>query len=164
MFDLGDVIVYGFEGVFTVSEYTTSPIDKNDPRVFYVLTPTFGQLGNIIMAPSEGGTVLMRSVIDREAAIALIESIPSIMPLTVERERNRRELYKTVMSRGKCEDYVSIIKTVRKRRDDFLAQKRRISETDADYESMAKRSLYSELALALDKTFEEIEQIVCEKL
>lgn len=164
MFDLGEIIVYGFEGVFTVSEYTASPIDKSDKRVFYVLTPTFGLSGNIIVAPSEGGSTQMRKVIDKASAVALIDKIPTISPVTVERERNRREVYKSVMVKGNCEDYVSILKTVKLRRAEFLAQKRRIAETDADYESMARRCLYSELALALDKPYEEIERIVSEKL
>lgn len=164
MFDLGEVIVYGFEGVFTVSEYTTSPIDKSDKRVFYILTPAFGFSSNIIVAPSEGGTTLMRKVIDRGAALQLIDIIPSIEPVTVDKERSRREVYKSVMLNGNCEDYVSILKTVKARRAEFLAQKRRIAETDTDYESIAKRCLYSELALVLDKPYAEIERIISEKL
>ncbi len=163
MFGIGDTIVYGFEGVFTVSEYTTSPIDKNDKRVFYILTPKFGSSRNIILAPSEGGAASMRYVISKEEANDFIEHIPSIMPVTVEKERNRRDVYKAVMNNGSCADYVSIIKTVRCRREEFMAQKRRISETDADFEGMAKRCLYSELSVALEIPYEEIECLILEK-
>ena len=164
MFGIGDTIVYGFEGVFTVSEYTSSPIDKNDKRVFYILTPIFGSSGNIIVAPSEGGATSMRPVISKEEAMDFVELIPSILPVVVEKERNRRDVYKAVMNNGSCSDYVSIIKTVRCRREEVMAQKRRISETDADFEGMAKRCLYSELSVAMDLPYVEIESLIMEKL
>lgn len=164
MFDLGEVIVYGFEGVFTVSEYTASPIDKSDKRVFYILTPALGASGNFIVAPSEGGSVLMRRVIDKATAVKIIDMVPYIEPVTVDRERNRRETYKSIASCGSCEGYVSILKTVKLRRAEFLAQKRRIAEADADYESIARKCLYSELSLVLEKPYAEIERLISEKL
>ncbi len=164
MFCVGDKIVYGCEGVFVVSEYTTSPIDKNDERVFYVLRPVFGSNGNIIVTPSEGGVTPMREVICREEAAALLERIPLIPEVTVEKERNRREVYRGVMN-GCCgEACVSIIKTVRRRRAEFLAQKRRLSETDTDFEDRAMHCLFCELAVAMEISVSEAEKKFFEKL
>ena len=60
--------------------------------------------------------------------------------------------------------YVSLIKTVRRRRADMIAAHKRLSETDSDFERNAKISLYHELAVALDKPYAEIEPYVLEKL
>lgn len=164
MFNIGDKIVYGSEGVFTVSEYTSSPIDKNDARVFYILVPLYGPQNNKIVAPGEGGAVSVRAVISRDDALALIERIPDIEEVTVLQERGRRDAYREVLNGGRGEDYVSIIKTVRRRRKEFMAQKRRLSETDTDFESRAKNCLFSEIATALGVTKGEAEAIVDEKL
>jgi CarD family transcriptional regulator len=164
MFAIGEMIVYGSEGVFTVIEYTDSPIDKNDTRVFYVLRPRMGTEGNRVITPSEGGVTPMRSVISREEAQALIEKIPEIGIVEVANERLRRETYRGVMSCGKAESMVSIIKTVKERRISFAQQKRRLSETDADFESRAKHCLYSELSVALDIPYSEVEEYISKEL
>ena len=164
MFNIGDRIIYGSEGVFVVAEYTNSPIDKNDERVFYVLRPVYGSEGNKILTPAEGGSVFTRAVMERDAALALIDSIPDIGEVEVMNERGRRDAYRAVMGQGRGEDFVSIIKTVRRRRADFLAQKRRLSETDTDFESRAKNCLYGELAIALDIDREQVEEYIKERL
>ena len=163
MFAIGDMIVYGSDGVYTVSEYTKSPIDKGDLRVFYILKPLTGADGNRVITPSEGGTTPMRPVMGREEALALVEKIPEIGIITVENERSRRDVYRSVMSGGCGENMVSMIKTVRERRRVFARLKRRLSETDADFESRAKHCLYSELSVALDIPYREVEGHIIEK-
>lgn len=164
MFAVGDRVVYGYEGVFCVSEYTTSPIDKNDKRVFYILRPAFGSGNSMIVTPSEGGVTPIRAVISREEAEAVINKIGEIGEIVVEKERNRREVYREVMGRCCAESCISILKTVRTRRRDFLAQKRRLAETDTDFESRARHCLFCELAAAMDISIAEAEQMVMEKL
>lgn len=164
MFSIGEKIVYGYDGVFSISEYTTSPIDKNDGRVFYVLRPVFGAENNIIVTPSEGGVTSIRAVISREEALSLLDRIKEIPEVVVERERARRDIYRSVMGGCRGENFVSIIKTVRHRREEFLAQKRRLSETDTDFESRARKCLFCELATALEISIADAEKLVLEKL
>ena len=164
MFNIGDKIVYGFEGVFCVAEYTTSPIDKSDERVFYILRPVLGSENNLVVTPSEGGSTLMRPIMSQDEARALIERVGEIGEVVVENERGRRDVYREVLCRCGGEDFVSLIKTVRRRRKEFLAMKRRMSETDTDFESRAKNCLYSELAVVLEITKQEAEAMVLEKL
>ena len=164
MFQIGDKIVYGSEGVFFVSEYTTSPIDKADQRVFYILRPVGSAENNMIVTPGEGCSVKVRPVMSRDEALSLIDRIGEIEEVKVEFERGRRDAYRAVLCRGMGEDFVSLIKTVRRRRAEFLAQKRRLSETDTDFESRARHCLFTELAVALDITRSEAESLVAQKM
>ena len=164
MFSIGDKIVYGSEGVFTVSEYTDSPIDKNDDRRFYVLKPIFGPEGNIIMTPVDNINVKMRAVMDREDALLFIERIPDICILTVEKEKNRRDTYREALACANCEQYVSIIKTVYARREEAIKQKKRLAESDNDYEKKAKFCLFGELSVAMELSVSEIERLVEAKI
>ena len=164
MFNIGDKIVYGSEGVFTVQEYTTSPLDKNDERVFYILVPISGSQNNKIIAPSDGGRVPMRGVMSREEALALIDRMPEICEVEVSQERGRREAYRAVINEGRGENFVSIIKTVRRRREEFLILKRRLSETDTDFEGRAKNCLLGELSVALDIPRSDVEKFIVERL
>ena len=160
MFSIGDKIVYGSEGVFCVAEYTSSPIDKNDDRQFYVLKPIHGPEANIILTPVDNINVKMRAVMTKEDALAFIAKIPEIDVLTVDKEKNRRDLYRKVLAKAECEDYVSIIKTVRVRREEAMRLKKRLAESDTDYEKKSKFCLYGELAISLGIPMSEVEALV----
>lgn len=164
MFSIGDNIIYGSEGVFTVTEYTTSPIDKNDTRQFYVLRPVLGPVGNVIITPVGNDRVKMRAVMNREEALDFIDKIPTIPTLIVEREKNRREVYRQALANASCEELVSIVKTVMARRRDMLKAKKRLSESDNDYEKKAKLCLGGELAIALGIPFDKVDSFIEERL
>lgn len=160
MFSIGDKIIYGSDGVFTVSEYTSSPIDKNDTRQFYVLRPVHGPTGNIIMTPVDNERAKMRQVMSREEALAFIDSMPNIEVLTVEREKNRRETYRKALEIASAISMVSIIKTVAERREELAKVKKRPSESDNDYEKKAKHCLYGELSIALEIPMGDVERFI----
>ena len=160
MFSIGDKIIYGSDGVFTVSEYASSPIDRNDTRQFYVLRPIYGPVGNVIMTPVDNEKAKMRPVMSHDEAIAFVDSLPTIEALTVEREKNRRDIYRKTLEMASVESLVSIIKTVQIRRIELAKIKKRPSESDNDYEKKAKHCLYGELSVALEIPFSEVERFI----
>ena len=164
MYAIGDKIMYGSEGVFTVTEYTSSPIDKNDTRQFYVLRPVHGPVGNVIITPVGNDKVKMRAVMSRDEALTLIDRIPSIPALTIEREKNRRDVYRQAMANASTEELISIIKTVGARKEELIKTKKRISESDNDYERKAKFCLHGELSTSLEIPMDKIEEFIKERL
>lgn len=164
LFSIGDKIVYGFDGVFTVSEYSSSPIDKNDTRQFYVLRPVHGPVGNIIMTPVENEKLRMRAVMSRDNALSFIDSMPSVPTLSVEKEKNRRDVYRKALEEGTAEALVRIIKTVMLRREELSKIKKRTSESDNDYEKKAKYCLNGELAVSLNIPVEEVDKFIEDRL
>ena len=164
MFAIGEKIIYGAEGVFVVSEYASSPVDKSDTRSFYILKPAYGPEGNVIYTPVDNDRVMMRPVMTREEALAFIERIPTVETVAVEKEKYRRERYREVMKNAGGDEYVSIIKTVYLRRVEFLTQKKRLPESDTEYERKAKFCLYGELSSALDLPLAEVEQFITERI
>ncbi|MBE6646014.1 MAG: hypothetical protein E7611_00040 [Ruminococcaceae bacterium] len=164
MFSIGDCIVYGSEGVYTVSEYTSSPIDKNDTRQFYVLRPVHGPAGNVIITPVGNDKVKMRAVMSREEALAFIDRMPEIPTLTVEREKNRREVYRQALANASGDEFVKIIKTVMERREELLKAKKRLSESDNDYEKKAKFCLHGELSISLGIPIDQMDEFIKNRL
>ncbi len=143
-----------------MSEYASSPIDKNDTRQFYVLRPVHGPAGNVIMTPVDNERAKMRPVMSREEAIAFVDSLSQIEVLTVDREKNRRDIYRKTLETASAESLVSIIKTVQMRRIELAKVKKRPSESDNDYEKKAKHCLYGELSVALEIPFSEVERFI----
>lgn len=164
MFNIGDLIVYGNSGVYTVAEYCKSPVDKNDTRTFYLLRPLYESASNIIMTPASNDRVMMRYLITKDEAYGIIDRIPYIPELIVEFERARRDKYKEALSSGDLEKYVSIIKSVHTRRETVIKCKKRLSETDTEYEKRAKFCLYSELASVFDIPFDSVETFIYQRI
>ena len=106
----------------------------------------------------------MREIMTRDEALALIERVPEIREVEVAKERLRRDVYREVLRHATAENFVSLIKTVRARREVFMAQKRRLSEADTDFEGRAKHCLFGELSVVLDVTVGEAERLIVEKM
>ena len=125
MFNIGDLLFYGTNGVCRVSEICSSPFDSSDTRSFYKLTPIAENTSLVIYTPVENTQVVMRSLISKEEAEALLARIASIEKVSVAIEKHRKDAYRETIREGNPEGFVKIIKTVRARRELFRRTRRR---------------------------------------
>jgi CarD family transcriptional regulator len=164
MFNIGDLLFYGTNGVCRVSEICASPFDSTDTRSFYKLTPIAENTSLVIYTPVENTQVVMRSLISKEEAEALLARIPSIEKVAVAIEKHRKDAYRETIREGNPEGFVKIIKTVRARRELFRRTRRRVPDMDNDFEHTAKTCLYGELSAVLGICREEIHRIITESI
>ncbi len=162
MFNIGDLLFYGTNGVCRVSEICSSPFDSSDTRSFYKLTPIAENTSLVIYTPVDNMQVVMRPLISRKEAEALVARIPSIEKVAVAIEKHRKEAYRETIRTGDPEGFVRIIKTVRARRELFKRTRRRVPDLDNDFEHTARICLYGELSTVLGVSREEISRIVLE--
>ena len=164
MFQIGDLLFYGTNGVCRVSEICSSPFDSSDTRSFYKLTPIAENTSLVIYTPVENTQVVMRSLISKEEAEALLARIASIEKVSVAIEKHRKDAYRETIREGNPEGFVKIIKTVRARRELFRRTRRRVPDMDNDFEHTAKTCLYGELSAVLGICREEIHRIITESI
>ena len=157
MFEKGEMVYYGTAGVCKVGDICKSPFDKNDERMYYMLEPGDFSGGTIIYAPAEGGKVILRPLITEEEARALIASLPELEPITVANEKHRREEYRNALREGTPLSIARIIKTVYERRKNAIKTQKRLSDTDTEFDKMARRALLGELSASLGITGAEAE-------
>lgn len=156
MYSVGDQLVYGTNGVCKVNEIRNSPFDAADTRQFYVLSPLENNSNLMIYTPAEGGNTVMRDLVSKEEAEALLARIPQIEAVEVPFEKKRRDVYRETVSTARLEDFVRIIKTVAKRRADFKKSRRRLPDLDNDYEHTARICLYGEISAVLGLDRDEV--------
>ena len=156
MYSVGDQLVYGTNGVCKVNEIRNSPFDANDTRMFYVLSPLENNSNLMIYTPTEGGNTVIRDLVSRQEAEALLASVPEIDAVEVPFEKKRRDVYRETVSSASLVDYVRIIKTVAKRRAEFRKSRRRLPDLDNDYEHTARICLYGELSAVLGIDRDEV--------
>lgn len=164
MFEVGEYIVYGVKGVCRIEDIThidISGVDKN--RLYYVLAP-IGENGGRIYAPTDNRKVMMRKVISKEEANQLIEELPQIELLWVPDDKQREARYKEALGTCDYRAWVSIVKTLYLRKQERVAQGKKVTSLDERYMRTAENELYSELALTLGIPKAQMESYIKEQL
>ena len=160
MFEKGETVYYGTAGVCKVNDICRSPFDPRDERMYYVLEPSDFNTGTIIYAPADNDKVLLRSLITKGEAEALISSISALPALEIANEKQRREEYRNAMKNGTPESLVRVIKTIYTRKSTGNKDKKRMSDTDTEFDKVARRALLGELCAVLGTPANEIESLI----
>lgn len=160
MYKIGDFVVYGRTGICEVADITTMkmagvPKDK----LYYILMPCKDK-GGKIFTPVDNEKVVIRPVITKEEAEELLNQIPEVEELWIPNEKMRESMYKECIRKCECIELIKIIKTLYIRKQDRIAQGKKITTTDERYLKMAESSLYSELSIALEIPESEMESYI----
>ena len=154
MYEIGQLIVYGNEGVCRVEEIGTPKITGVDNhREGKVFTPVDSK-------------VFMRPVITREEALALIDRIPQMTAQVYENSNLRflNEHYQQCIQDYTCADLLQLIKDVRAKRRRMTERGKKLGLVDERYMKRAEEMLHGELAIALDMPREQVPQFISDTL
>jgi CarD family transcriptional regulator len=164
MFEIGDFIIYGTNGICEVIDITTMDLPGiPGDKMYYVLQPG-GQGDNRIFTAVDNRKMIMRKIMTWEEANHLIEEIPQIEELWISDEKQREELYKVSLRSCQGREWVKIIKTLYVRREERIAQGKKITATDERYLKLAEESLFGELAIPLQITRESMSELIAARI
>lgn len=156
MFAAGELVVYGGEGVCRVEKIGPSAVPGADKtRLYYTLLPLYrtGQ----VLTPVDT-RVLMRPILSREEAQALVEQLAELEPEASLSGGPRvlKEHYQAVVTSYDCIAMARMIRTVVLRRRQALSHGKKPSQMDERYLKRAEDQLYGELGAALELPREEM--------
>ena len=164
MFHSGDFIIYGTNGVCQIKEICTSPFDPSSEQMYYVIKPLNAVGNSTIFTPVDNNRILMRKTLSPEEIDKLIHSMPNIQVIQAHNDRNRKDVYKTAIQKCDPVEYIKIIKTVGEIRSDLKNTKKRVPDSDIDFEQRAKHCLFSEFAFVLNIPFEKVDEYIQNKI
>ena len=156
MFEKGQYIIYGIRGVCEVMDITT--IDRPggpQGKLYYVLRPYYHQDSKIV-TPVDSDKTVIRPLLTREEALELIDRIQDVQEMEVTEDKQREERYKEALKTCDCRVWVSMIKALYLRRKDRIEQGNKMTDLDERYFKTAEENLYSELALSLGMSRDEM--------
>ncbi len=156
MYSVGDKIIYGENGVCTVSKI--APLEaagSSQDKLFYHLKPLIGS--GCYYTPVDSGA-FMRPLISRAEAEALIDAIPSIEPAVCHDNRFNHvdAFYKELFRQHSCEALVAIVKGLYLR----MSEKKTKSSRAESTMKRAKDILHGELSIALGMEVSEVEEYI----
>lgn len=160
MFEVGSLVIYGSDGVCRVEN--VGPLEMQDAQkdmLYYTLSPLYH--GGTIFTPVDT-KVLMRPVMTREEAEALIAHIPQVRAETG-LSRNPRllhEHYQLSLKSGDCVELVKLIRTVYAKGREAEGKGRRLGQVDERSRKQAMDMLHGELAVALGIPVDQVEAYI----
>lgn len=163
MYSVGDIIIYGGEGVCKVERIEKMNIKglKND-KLYYYLTPLYHN--GTIYAPTDS-PVRMRSVISKDEAEKLIERIPEIPAETFPNMNVRllSEHYQSIIKSYECEDLVRVIKTIETKKNSLLQKGKRLGTVEERFLNRAEDILWGELSVSLGIDKNDVDNYIRER-
>lgn len=164
MFETGDYIIYGSNGVCRVEDVGTlkvSGVPKN--RQYYTLQPVYSK-GSKVFTPVDNDKVVMRPILTETEAKKIIDEIRETEELWIEDVSKRDNVYKESLKKCDCLEWVKIIKTLYTKRQERLAEGKKVTAGDEKYLRQAEDNLYGELAVSLHIGKDEVESYIISKV
>lgn len=160
MFEVGEYIVYGMNGVCKVEEIgpmNLSGVDSD--KVYYTLLPLYTK-GSRVFTPVDNQKVVMRPVISKQETCNLIDEMKDVDLIEVPDDKHRELAYKEALKTCECRELIRIINTVLKRKEERTAQGKKMSACDERYLKQAQDGLYGEFAISLKIDKKEVEDFI----
>ena len=164
MYEVGALVVYGSDGVCRVDKI--GPLEMQGAQKgidYYTLSPLYH--GGTIFTPVDT-KVLMRPVMTREEAQALIAHIPEIQAENCQSHNPRllHEHYQSSLKSGDCVELVKLIRTIYAKGREAAGKGRHLGQVDERSKKQAMDMLHGELAVALGIRVDEVEDYITRTL
>lgn len=164
MYEVGDCVIYGTKGVCVVENI--GPIDVDGipkDKLFYTLDPIYDS-GSRVFTPIDHPKVIMRPVITKEEALALIQEIPELDAFYISDDKIREQEFKRALLKCDCKESLRIIKTLYLRKKHRVLAGKKVTSGDSKYLKISEDSLYGEFAVALNMSQDEVKEFIIESI
>lgn len=158
MFAVGEYIIYGSNGVCIVESIGPSPLAQSD-KDYYTLRSLNGR-NTRFYTPVDSNKVAMRTILGKEELQQILEETASIEEFFITNEKEREGIYQDALKSCDCRQWLALIKTICKRRDERLSQGKKSISSDERFLKMAEDSLFGEIEVVLGLSKEEIKQVL----
>lgn len=164
MFEVGDFIIYGSNGVCRVENVGSMDM-KGVPsdKMYYTLVPVYSSKSKVF-TPVDNAKVIMRPVISEQEAYELIDHIKEMQGFSIEDEKNRDIVFKEALKKCDCRELIRIIKTVYEKKLARQAEGKKMTAGDERYFKIAEENLYGEFAVALGIKKEEVGSLIEQRI
>lgn len=160
LFKIGDIVVYGSQGICKIDCIETKKMGKQSAD-YYVLKPIFNE-NTSVFVPIQNKLLIdrMQGVLTKVQVKKLIEEAHKIDVLRCADENQKREQYKEILASGNRERLVSLIKTIREERDTRREVGKKLNLNDEQTLRKAEQLLFNEMAFVLKITSEEAKEML----
>lgn len=133
-------------------------------KTYYVLSPCFTNNNSLVLHTPVEQESTLRKVMNKDDVERLILSIPDIEVIWITNPKIRKTKFKELYTSGEPKEILRLIKSFVKRKDEFKNDKKTLSFTDENFLTEIKTNLYYEISLALNLSFDQVDELISNKL
>lgn len=164
MFEIGDFVIKANNGICRVDNIGHLDIaSANKERLYFFLTP-LNEANTKLYVPTDRADNALRRVITEDEAWKFIDEIPKIDEAWISDDKQREQKYKEAIQSCNPEKLMSIIKSMYARMQKRTAQGKKNTSVDEHFFKIAENNLYTELAFAIGKNKEDMQNIITQKI
>ncbi|MDR1915228.1 MAG: hypothetical protein LBQ58_01470 [Synergistaceae bacterium] len=166
MYQVGDLIIYGGSNcvcrVTNITKLDFPDIDRE--RLYYVLKPLHQDC--VIYNPVDNTNILMRPVITRNDALALIDTIPDINTGTYcdNEFKQIMEHCESIIKTRDCAKLIELTMSLYSKKHFLLDHNRRFGTMEDAFMKRAEDILFSEFSVALDIPKEQVQSYIAARI
>lgn len=163
MFSINEFVIHPTGGICKVTDIAPLEINGADKEKKYYFLASLRNNGGKVYVPVASGDGVIRKVMSDSEAWELIDEIPEIEEAVIDNEKLRENCYKEAIKSCDCRELVKILKNLRSRKEQRLAQGKKNTATDEKYYKIAEDNLFSELAFAIGRDKCEIASVITQR-
>ncbi len=164
MFNIGQSVVYGTHGVFTISEISKLKLTEKELE-YYVLIPVFDSKSTFYI-PAERVSELgnLRATLNREE----FENIFGIAGKTdlewINDDNSRKEFCQRAIKSGNREDIIAVIKMLYLKQQELKGTGKHFHIADEKLFKTAEKLLHEEIAYVYNIPFDQVPKFIQSKI
>jgi len=160
MFKINDTVLYGLDGVCTITDITEKNFGNGSMK-YYILKPIYSNQSTVFVpAGNEELTSKMRCVLTADEVHGLIETAAQDDCIWIDDENRRRETYKEIIGSGRRRSLMSLMKTLNLRRRELVARGKKLHLSDERFYKDAEKLICNEFAFVLKMNPEDIPEYI----
>ncbi len=149
MFSVNDMVLYGKQGVCKIKDIVTENFTGR-PMEYYSLMPAYSE-STVIYVPLENKELVdkMQRVLSKEEISQLIKEVKNIEPVWYDDEKERKEKFNDIISRGDRKEILMLINTLYINKQNREAIGKKMYVSDERIMKEAEKLIYDEFAAVL---------------
>ncbi|SOC43347.1 CarD family transcriptional regulator [Ureibacillus acetophenoni] len=162
MYSVGDLIMYSSHGICEIDDITEKNF-SNQTKTYYVMHP-INNAQLVINVPIHSDKINLQDVVNKATAQKIIDSFEHPGVDWIEKNNHRIHIYSEAIKHGDRYEIAKIVNTLMVKQHELQLFEKKLSSQDMKLLTSIQNILFSELALSLETTSDDIYNRVVECL
>ena len=159
-FDVGEIIIYGSNGVCKIEDIREESFFKEAPKKYYFLKPLFVKSTSVIYVPFDNPaqTDKIKPIMTSEEADKFIEELPVKGMEWIDDRNRRKEKFMEILSSGTRTEIAGIIHLISEHRKLLASEGKKLNAQDERALAESLNRINNELAVVKGMDPSEVEK------
>ncbi len=161
VYNVGDIVFYSSTGICEVKHIGDPGVGLPTHVDYYTLQPLSENHREMIYVPTDT-KVFMRGIISPQEAQGYIDIVKELSPVRPETRNPKmiQDFYSGLMGTYDCKNLLLVIVSLTAKKRELAARNKSLNQTQTSFLKRAQEMVYNEFAYVLDKTSDEIANII----